>query len=241
MSNERGIPQPSDAELLAYLDGELPPQRAREIEQSAENRRRLAELARHERRLSAHLYRGACPDAHLLGEYHLELLPEAEAEPIAAHLAICPHCAQEVQQLQAYLEDVASDLEYRVLERLKVLVARLAPGFDAGTSLSPAAPALAGVRGGEDGPLVYTADDVQVSLEVQDDAAAANRRAILGLVLGVDAEGWGVYLWRDEEEVAGAAVDELGNFMLGDLEPDTYRLLLHGEQVLIHIPELIVP
>ncbi|MFW5942640.1 MAG: hypothetical protein ACOCXI_12625 [Chloroflexota bacterium] len=238
MSDERGTSQASDADLLAYLDGELPPQRAREIEQSASNRQRLAELAQQERRLAEYLYRSACPDAHQLGEYHLQLLSGPEAERIAAHLKMCPCCAQEVKQLQAYLDDVESDLDYSVLERLKVLVARLSPDLDVGGPL--VGPALAGVRGGDSGPLVYTAEDVQVSLEVQDDVAAADRRSVLGLVLGADAEGWHVYLWRENEEIAHTTVDELGNFVLDGVEPNTYRLLLHGEQVLVHIPDLTV-
>lgn len=238
MSDERGTSRASDADLLAYLDGELPPQRAREIEQSASNRQRLAELAQHERRMTEHLYRSACPDTHQLGEYQLQLLSGPETERIAAHLEMCPCCAQEVKQLQAYLDDVESDLEYSVLERLKVLVARLSPDLDAGGPL--VGPALAGVRGGDSGPMVYTAEDVQVSLEVQDDVTAVEHRSVLGLVLGADPEGWHVYLWRDNEEIADSTVDELGNFMLSGVEPDTYQLLLHGEQVLIHIPELTV-
>ncbi|HSM57611.1 MAG TPA: hypothetical protein VK879_15770 [Candidatus Sulfomarinibacteraceae bacterium] len=238
MNEEHRTPQASDAELLVYLDGELPPRRAREIEQSASNRQRLAELAQQERQLKQHLYRSACPDAHQLGEYHLQLLSGPEAERIAAHLEICPYCAQELKQLLAYLDDVASELEYSVLERLKVLVARVSPDLGVGGPL--AEPALAGVRGDDTGPLVYRAEDVQVSLEVQDDVNAADHRSVLGLVLGADAQGWGVYLWREDEEIADTTVDELGNFMLSGVEPDTYRLLLHGEQVLIHIPELTV-
>ncbi|MEW5987779.1 MAG: hypothetical protein AB1791_14185, partial [Chloroflexota bacterium] len=63
-----------DAELLAYLDGEVAPAVAARIEQSAAARQRAAQLAHEQKRLTAHLYRQSCPPSDQLGEYHLGLL-----------------------------------------------------------------------------------------------------------------------------------------------------------------------
>ncbi len=244
MSNEQPSPQVADAELLAYLDGELEEVRARQIEQDAAARQRLALLVRQQRRLAAVLYRADCPDAHTLGEYHLHSLAEADAERVAQHLDICPHCVLELDELRGTLRELAADLELSASERLRLLVARLAPQWPSLGSGPAPMPALAGVRGATNGPLLYEAGDVQVSVEVQDDAAAAGRKSVLGLVTGADAAGWQATLWLESGPVAelvqSVRVDELGNFVFDGLSPGTYALSLRGDAVEVVVQELAV-
>ncbi|HZD10861.1 MAG TPA: hypothetical protein VE553_05905 [Candidatus Binatia bacterium] len=240
MSDEHRTPHVSDADLLAYLDGVLEEELARHIERSPGYRHRLEELARQERRMLAHVYRGTCPDAQELGEYHMDLLAPERAAIVAQHLEICPRCASELNELRAFLDELAPELEYNLLERVRVLIARLVPDFPSvGGALMPA-PALAGMRGEVAGPLLYEADDVQVSVEVQDDGAHAGRKSVLGVVTGGDAAGWQATLWQDMEQVQTQSVDDLGNFVFEALPAGGYRLTLRGDEVEIVIQDLAV-
>ena len=55
---------------------------------------------------------------------------------------------------------------------MRYLVARLTTGFSGGLFGQPnLAPAMAGLRGVEDGPLMYEAEEIQVMAEVMDDAS----------------------------------------------------------------------
>lgn len=231
----------NDVDLLAYLDGTLDATRAEEVEQSSAARQRAATLDQLQTQLKRRLYRAECPETLALAEYEMDLLPAGRAQALTAHVDACPHCARELEATRAFLKEVASDLEYSFLARVKVLIARLVPDGFGGDPLGPAlgTPAFA-VRGGDTGPLLYEADDVQVTVEVQADADRPGRKTILGLVLGAETAGWQAHLWRDGARTAGTAVDELGNFTFSGLEPATYALIVGGDDVEIHVPELEV-
>jgi hypothetical protein len=108
-----------------------------------------------------------------------------------------------------------------------------------GGGLGPGrAPAFAGVRGEQDGPFVYQADDVQVVLEIQDDAEQPDRKTILGLLTGTDPQGMQVSLWKDDVLVTQASVDDLGNFVIPQLLAGSYELIVSGLDVEIHIQAL---
>lgn len=250
MSNEQRTPEFSDADLLAYLDGELEEGLAREVAQSANAERRLRELAQQEHILAARLYRADCPEAHDLGEYLLQSMAAERAALVAQHVEICPHCAMELNELRDTMRELAGDLETPFIERLRVLVGRLVPdiqlpSFGSGTAPMPA---LAGMRGEMEGPLLYEAGEVQVSLEVQDDATGAEgstgRKSVLGLVTGAEVTGWQATLWLEDGPVAELVqtlkVDELGNFVFDGLHPGTYALTLRGDEVEVVIQDLAV-
>lgn len=242
MSDARETPHLSDAELLAYLDGATEEELVEQIEGSTVYQERLEKLKEQERRLRALLYRGTCPEAHELGQFEMKLLNAERAALVAQHLDNCPHCAMELEELRGFLQELAPDLEYSLLERVRVLIARLAPDLrDLGGGRQPM-PSLAGVRGEGNGPLLYEADSVEVSLEVQDDAGGAGRKSVLGLVTGADADGWQATLWQEDgplaELVQTQEVDDLGNFVLEGLLPGTYSLTLRSADVEIVIPEL---
>lgn len=244
MSDAHETPHISDADLLAYLDGEAEEEVVDQIEGSAIYLERLEEVKEQEQRLRALLYRGTCPEAHELGQFEMKLLDAERAALVAQHVDTCPRCAIELEELGSFLEDVASDLEYSFVERVRVLVARLAPDLgDLGIGRQPA-PALAGLRGGGDRPLTYEADGVEVSLEVQDDARGVGRKSVLGLVTGTAATGWQATLWQDDgplaELVQTEEIDDLGNFVFEGLRPGSYSLTLRGEEVEIVIQELAV-
>lgn len=241
MTNEQR-PELGDAQLLAYLDGEADSEVVEHMEQCAQCRERAKQMALLQGRLTSRLYRLACPSSIDLGEYHLGLLGQEQTGAVALHLAECPHCSREVAQLQAYLADLEPDVTLGTLEQVKIVIAELVRGVQGLgqlPTLAPA-PAYAGLRGEEAGPLVYQGDAFQIVFEVQRDAEHRERHALLGLVTGPDLEDLDALLWRAGNLVATVPVDQLGNLYIPNLSPGHYELILRGAQVEIQIPSLPV-
>ena len=239
-------PELNDRDLLTYLDGEADHHTLTHLENCPHCREKARRLTFLQDRLTTQLYRVTCPPPMDLGEYHLGMLPRDQAVTVTHHLAECSHCTREVAQLRDYLTELAPALEPSPLERIKerarVLVARLVNGrLETGLLAQPVpVPAYAGVRGEEREPYLYQADDVQIAIEVQDDAERPGRKVILGLVLGAECAGLEAHLWRDDQRIAVVPVDELGNFVIPDMVPGSYELILSGPEAEIHIQDLQV-
>jgi hypothetical protein len=190
-----------------------------------------------EKRLAAQLYRVTCPTTTELGDYHLHLMTGSQEDAVRQHLYGCPHCQAELSQLQAYLTDLAPDVEHSLSERIQIWIARLIPaGTMGGGALQPA---LA-LRGQDTGPLMYEAGDAQLTLEVQDDPQKTGARTILGLLIGVESVETMAHLWQDAQKVAQVPVDEFGNFVIAGLLPGAYELIVSGPDFEIHLQELAV-
>lgn len=237
-------PPLDDRTLLAHMDGEGEPDMAAHLARCPHCRDRARSLARLHNRLTTCLYRAVCPSPVALGEYHLDLLPGGEAQAVTQHLGECPHCKREIAQLEDYLAGLAPTLKTGLLEKAKgqvrVLIARLASELEAGQMGQPAlAPAYAGLRGAEEAR-IYQADDVQVAVEVQDDAERPGRKVLLGLVIGAEPGELEAHLWQAGEQIAVVPLDELGNFVIPELAPGGYELILSGPAVEIHIQDLDV-
>lgn len=228
-----------DRDLLASLNGEASSEVEQHLARCADCRGRAAALARLERRLSAELYRIACPASEELGEYHLQLLPASRADEIRKHLAICPFCTREVAELQGYLADLAPDVEVGLVEamqaRVRVWIARLVEGG----AMAPA-PAFAGLRGDDEGPRVYEAGDVQISIEAQADAEQPGQHSLLGLLIAAQAGTFEAHLWQRGTHVTSVTVEDAGNFVIPNLDVGAYDLIVSGPGIEVHIPELEV-
>lgn len=182
-----------------------------------------------ERNLSAYLYRITCPSSEVLGEYHLNMLPNEKTEAIRQHLTTCPHCTRELTQLEAYLSELAPELDFTVQERVKIWIARLLPA--PGPALKPAF----ALRGETKGPLMFEAGNYQLTLEIQDDPANPGLRTILGLVLGGAERLERVALWQDGRSIQETTIDDLGNFVFSGVEPGSYDLILSQRAAEIHV------
>ncbi len=182
--------------------------------------------------MTAQLYRITCPPSAQLGEYHLQMLPAAEATAVAQHLRTCPHCAQELVQLQTYLHELAPELTYTLREKVQIWIAqRLPSGLAGGPGLAPAM----ALRGEVEEPLMFEAGDYQLNLEIQDDPANPGHKAILGLVVGVAELAFQAQLWQNGRRLQETAVDELGNFVFDSVPPGTYDLILSRLTAEIHV------
>ena len=187
--------------------------------------------------MTSRLYRALCPTPTRMGEYELKLLSAEAAQQIESHLNTCPHCRQELALLRTYMDDLSSDLELSLTERVKVWVARLLPGpGEGGASLNLAY----GLRGTSGEMRVYEAGDALLTLEVQPDPAQPERKGLLGLVTGVDPSGMEASLWFDDQLVARQELDELGNFIFEGLERGQYELILSSSTLEIHVRDLEV-
>lgn len=190
-----------------------------------------------DKKMTSMLYRALCPSPTELGEYELKMLSGKQARIVEAHLLICPHCRQELNTLRTYLKDLSPDLEFSFVERVKVWVATLLPGRGEGGGALDLA---FGLRGDPGNVSSYQAGDALLTLEVQPDPAQPERKALLGLVTGVDTSGMSAALWREGERIAESNLDELGNLMFQELESGVYDLILHGPEVEIHVHDVSV-
>jgi hypothetical protein len=229
-----------DADILAYLNEDLDPETtqyvAARIASDPALATRVAALQQEEATLESALYRVSCPETMILSEFSAGLLPVGSRDTVQKHLAACPYCRQEVAQLKTYLADVRPDLETNVFKRARVLVARLI-STTSGTGALGGQPAF-GLRGEVSGPRMYAAEGVQLSLEVLDDPHQPEQKRILGLIVGVETAGWQAQLWRDGQQVKTTDIDEFGNFALTAPPAVTYELIVHGDEVAVHVPEL---
>lgn len=234
-------PELLDATLLKFLDGEAEQQVERHLKECEYCRTRARALARLQGRLTKSLYRFECPTPSMLGEYHMRLLPRDAEEQVRTHLERCPHCSAEVARLESYLESMRGDLEVSQVERAKVWVARLVSGVEGALGPGPQfAPALAGLRGDEQEPLIFMVEDAQIALDVHADEQSPGNSVLIGLVTGLDVEGWRAGIWQEMGLVAKAPIDPGGNFLFHDLPTGEYDIVLSDAETDIYIPRVKV-
>lgn len=222
----------TEAQLLAYLDGELDADTAVIIQQTPRYRQRAAQLAQLQQTLAQHLAADA-PSPLALTQYQLDLLPPEEAAAVAAYLAAHPHAARQLQTLQAFLQQgqPAPLPDPRPAQSLKVWIAQLL----AGGGLQPA---LAGLRGQAEH--VYRAGDRHIVLDLDDDPGQPQRKALAGLIMNRPPGPVQAHLWAlaDPSQEWETAVDEDGNFIFTGLPEGDYTLLLRAETAEIYIESL---
>lgn len=230
----------TDADLLAYLDGEVDPEVASQIERSPAARERAEELARIQSRLTARFYRLECPKSEILGEYHLGLLSQRQSIDVAKHLLECPHCTRELDQLTDYLSERPDPFK-----GIKVLIARWVGEKGGGPSTGEVAfaPAFAMLRGSSQVPVSLEADGILIILDIQ--PAATERATILGQVAADEQDLWTgstIEVRQEGVQICTAVVDDLGAFSCGELSTGQAELLLiskSGTVVLANI-EIII-
>src|SRR5690606_3389126 len=114
-----------DADLLAYLDGQLDPETTRLIDASPALQQRARQLASLENGLHQYLFRIDCPGGTELAEYAAGRFRNHQKQHIATHLETCAHCQSELQTIQQFLSSTRRELESGLVSRLKVMVAQL--------------------------------------------------------------------------------------------------------------------
>lgn len=123
-SREHGCSAPpalSGSALIAAADGEADEATLEHLRSCPHCAAQLAQIRSLQARLTRRLYRLHCPRSELLVDYCQGLLDPYQRTAIAHHLAICPHCANEVALLErgAPLAEVVG---YGAFGRASVLV-----------------------------------------------------------------------------------------------------------------------
>ena len=237
----------SDAELLAWLDGDQTHQD--HIDHCEACQQRALALRIQDRRLRALLDRVECPPTLTLAEYGLGLLTGKEQRALRKHVENCPLCSQELAWQQQFMESIMPDPNgapsigdhvQAVREGVRVIVAqwvnRFAKGAGPGLGVQFA---LGPMRGRSQRPMLFDAGELQVTLEFYEDADHPGKHQLVGLLVGGDSlDLFKIELWQNDTRVAETKVDDLGNFIITDLAPEHYKLKLIHPKLEIQINDL---
>lgn len=192
-------------------------------------------MANIEESLRRKLYRAFCPESMDLDDYLTGELSQKRKTMIRDHLNSCPRCRREIEQMQAFIRETRPNLELSLVERVRVLVARLAKSSDI-TGLSPA---VQSVRGYEGQVLTYEADGLKVILDVQIDPERADLKAIYGVLVGAEnAQEFRAQLLQEVNPFRSIALDPFGNFEFLSIVPGEYQVVLIGPGIEIRIEDL---
>lgn len=258
-----------DEELLAYLaEEQVRPAVPQHLARCQYCSARLAEYRRMELRLTSKLYRWDCPPAQILGEYHLGLLSNEIAAAVRLHLGLCVHCAAEVTALSDFLARDPMLVERPAVSQVVVPVSqnhrqpaqpvqgakaafeRLLDASGAGVrrviaTLLPPSPRLAFQRGNgnELWPRRYTAEDLNISIQVEPGTGRRDSLQLIGFVTRPGStlealKGIPVLLSSPASTIYTQNIDELGNFVFTSISPATYTLELRLPESTIVIDAL---
>jgi len=238
-----------DWELDAYADGETMPHVAAFFEQNPASQAAWLRQRKIEAPLSNALHRFDCPSPDTLRAYYWQELSKAESHRLENHLQTCPLCTAELAELQTFMqEDVPSpqnSWSQNLRERVQAVADQMR--LVIATLVTPNAPQLATAalrsepiptqQGDAQTVLLFEADDTDISLLVQKEHNGLLRLAgqlfTTELTPGsscklIPATGEGV--------AVQAQIDDTGNFIVNQLPPGAYQLV-----VLLHDKSIVVP
>jgi hypothetical protein len=208
-------PELDDKQLLLYLDGEANKEIISHLERCDYCRERAQSLARLQNRLTSRLYRITCPSSLELGKFHLRMLPASQMLLIRQHVQECPHCAQEIAQLEEFFLGDLAPMEDSLLDQARVVIARLVSGT----------PTSAALRGEAKGPITLEADGIVILLDIQ--PSREGKVKILGQVAADNQEQWTeaiVELHQGGELQFSTTIDDLGTFHVEGIIPGPKEL-----------------
>ena len=258
-----------DEELIAYLVGD----RVRPVVEHHLARCQACSTVLHtyqriEKNLTNKLYRWDCPSNHLLGEYQLGILSTQEAGQIGQHLSICVLCAAEVATLTEFLSNDPMLVERRAPQKSQTLAAfalkqrqatqealgqlrdqALAGARRIVATLVPPQPRLAYQRDSASAvaswPRSYTAEDINITLQVERTPGRRGMLQLIGFVTRNDAtlealHGVPVQLLSSTDVIEQQQIDDLGNFVFSAVAPATYVLEVKFPDSVVAIEQIQV-
>ena len=230
-------PELDDKQLMSYLDDPNANQNtAQHLENCLYCREKATALDLFQKRLTARLYRSTCPSPMELGEYHIHNLPAPQRLVIAQHLRECPHCTQEIMQLEEFLSEFTPPAG--LLETAKVLIAKLVGGRDE-TGAFQVMPAL---RGQAKNLPIFEADGIVVSLDVE--SVPNGDLSIQGQVAAEDQDQWTgstVELKQRYLSPLRTLLDDLGAFTFETVDPGSTQItIISPEGVVIQTETVFI-
>ncbi len=255
-------------ELFAYLEGEsVRPVVRQHLATCQYCSSQAKTYQRLELKLINNLYRWDCPPNQVLGDYEFGLLSPQQSAEVGSHLSACVLCKAEVAQLTEFLaNDPVLVPQSHVVARPAVNAVRPVQGAKralddlrdtsfAGVrrilaTLVPQQPRTALQRNGSQQlaawPRRYTAEDVNVSIQVERSTDSKDMLQVIGFVArkGITLEasdGTPVKLiqqtptsMREEAEL----IDDLGNFIFPAVVAGTYMMEIHFKEGIVVIDQL---
>jgi hypothetical protein len=229
-SDSQPCPTSQSEDVLAYLDGAASPELANHIADCLECRQAAQYLAETQARLRQRLYRFDCPSPLELGEYNLDLVPEARRTAIAGHSLECRECGAELSTLRAFL---AADppAVATFAERARRVVARLLTSPGAPGALAPGLRAFDAAA-----PTIYRVEDVSISL-IQGPGTGELTGIVSRDVTGPETVvGADVYLVDADGARRVGTIGNAGEFGVAALPSGSYELELRLEDRVVVIP-----
>jgi hypothetical protein len=229
-----------DLALIAAIDGEAEPDVMAHLRDCPYCSERAHVFADMQGLLRKQLFRMFCPTSEELAAYQQGMLSGDQKARITDHLKECPHCTREFNLLEQLS---CETLPARSPPQINGKSAQAHSGTLSGklrqiaaTLLEPPTNPFVGAYGTLRGPAqasqyAYHAENLQLTLGVQRVVSRSDRRVIHGaLELDDDQSdllsGATANLSHNETLIRTAKLDELGNFVLDDIDPGTYQLAL---------------
>lgn len=236
---------PDDIDLLAYADNAASLAVQEHLSACPVCRLRAFQLNREQLTLQTVLHRAGCPPALDLGEYHLKLTGEKRANELTEHLALCPACRAELSDLAAFMTRLrrpVAEAAEDAFGSLRTVIARLSLGPVGGPS-GALVPVLRGPGDdSETAPVVYSAEDVLVTVDTWIERLGQSGRVVAGLVVGpVDFAGAEASM-DTAELLSTSPINDLGNFLFSEVAPGVHHLMIRlpATGIQIEIDELTV-
>ncbi|CAN5778950.1 hypothetical protein BH10CHL1_BH10CHL1_23640 [soil metagenome] len=250
-------------ELEAYADGEALPHVAAFFEANPAIKATWLHQRKLEADLNSILYRFDCPAPATLQAYYWRELPTTESKLFENHLQQCPHCTAEMVSLQAFMLETPTTmpvepalrpgpqnaLTQNLLRRAKEFADQMRLGIAyLVTPISPqfATVALRGapiptLQGDAQTSLLFETEETDISLLVQKEQTGRLRLAGQLFTTELPANAFCKLVPANLEDAPiQAKVDDTGNFVVNQLQPGAYQLIILLEQQSIVVPNLIL-
>ena len=243
-------PELDDLALIAAIDGEASPDVLDHLRRCSYCAARAQHYAELQGLLRKQFFRMFCPSTDTLVAYHDGTLSVTEHSQLRTHLAECPHCRREIHFLEQLTSDSvggrappdhwytmgasalrhpsARDSATRREPLRQVLAERTHMSrVDALSDFYGAARARSQIS-----QYAFQAENLQITIGVRKVVNRADRHVVTGSLtlhddLPIGMHDSVAYLFDAQRQTATAPLDELGNFVLDNLIPGTYRLSFH--------------
>jgi len=225
-------PPITDDQISAALDGTADPATQAHVARCASCAERLMKARQMEQNMRARLYRWDCPPPQQLADYELRRASADDARAIEAHLGGCVRCTEELADLRQFL---ATDAPLEAPQPAPMMP-KLSP-WGALFVRPLAQPSSVALRGAGTGPLMVTAGDTTIFLDVQ--PAADDRVALQGQLVDADQGRWAgalVEIRQSGALVGTAEVGDLGGFACAALPAGATELRItprHGRMIVL--------
>lgn len=211
-----------------------------------------------EKKLKAILFRRFCPTELELGEFELELLDKPRQGEIASHIAYCPHCQKDLEQIRqatslSLIEEQQTDQlpegTPSLTQRAKVFIVNL---------LSPPSGALmpsslqVAVRGQDDEmeTQVIQVGTYMVALSLERDTTQLDTYNLIGDISvleeteeSANLADWQAFLWKDDVLLQTVSLQDASDFVFTGIRTSDrpYELIISGPTAEIHLQGLQIP